>query len=325
MLYDRDFAVTVLITGASGFIGSALIAKLQKNGQLPVRACYRFGGIPDDAEGNFATVDSIDGLTNWREALVGVDSIIHAAARVHVMRDSSTDPLYEFRRVNTEGTLNLARQAVSAGVKRFVFVSSVKVNGGSTCIGQPFKPSDPVQPEGAYGISKSEAEQGLRLLASTSGMEVVIVRPPLVYGYGVKANFAALARLVLAGVPLPLASVEGNRRSFVSIENLLDFLLVTLNHPEAANQTFLVSDGEDLSTTELIHRIAIALNRPARLLPVPPFLLRTGANLFGKGDVANRLLGSLQVNIGKNQLLLGWVPPQSIDDGLRDALVAPQN
>jgi nucleoside-diphosphate-sugar epimerase len=323
--YSRDFVVTVLITGASGFIGSALIAKFQDIGQPRVRACYRAGSIPNDVDVDFSTVNCIDGLTNWGEALVGVDSIIHTAARVHIMRDSSTDPLYEFRRVNTEGTLNLARQAASVGVKRFVFVSSVKVNGGTTTIGQPFKPSDPVRPEGAYGLSKNEAEQGLRLLASKSDMEVVIVRPPLVYGYGVKANFAALARLVGGGVPLPLASVESNRRSYVSIENLLDFLLVALNHPQAANQTFLVSDGEDLSTTALIHRIAVALNRPVRLFPVPIFMLRMGANLIGKGDFADRLLGSLQVDIAKNQSLLGWVPSQSLDEGLRAALVAPEN
>lgn len=317
--------MTVLITGASGFIGSALIAKLQDIGHPRVRACYRAGSIRQDVDVDFSTVNSIDGSTNWGEALVGVDSIIHTAARVHIMRDSSADPLYEFRRVNTEGTLNLARQAASVGVKRFVFISSVKVNGGKTTIGQPFNPSDAVWPEGAYGLSKSEAEQGLRILASESDMEIVIIRPPLVYGNGVKANFAALARLVVRGVPLPLASVESNRRSYVSIENLLDFLLVALNHPLAANQTFLVSDGEDLSTTELIHRIAIASHRPARLLPVPVLILRMGAQLIGQSDFADRLLGSLQVNIAKNQSLLGWAPPHSVDEGLRAALVAPEN
>ena len=245
---------------------------------------------------------------------------MHLAARVHVMAERASNPLVEFRRVNVDGTLNLGRQAAAAGVRRFVFVSSVKVNGESTAADHAFNAADIPAPQDPYAISKMEAEQGLRRIAAETGMEVVIVRPPLVYGPGVKANFAALMRAVQRGVPLPLASVTHNRRSFVALDNLVDLLITCIDHPAAANQTFLVSDGEDLSTTDLLRRLGQAMNKPARLIPVQPSLLQLGANLLGKGDMAQRLLGNLQVDISHTRQTLGWTPPVSVDEGLRRAV-----
>lgn len=263
----------------------------------------------------------VGGLTadvNWGHALAGVEVIVHLAARVHVMHDTEADPLTAFRAVNVEGTLNLARQAAAAGVKRFVFISSVKVNGESTLSGRAFTEIDVPNPQDAYGQSKHEAEQGLRQLAADTGMEVVIIRPPLVYGPGVKANFAALMRAVQRGWPLPLGAVH-NRRSLVALDNLVDFIVTCVTHPQAANQTFLVSDGQDLSTTELVRGMAQAAGVPAHLLLVPVWALQAGATLLGKGDAVQRLCGNLQVDIAKARLLLGWVPPVSVEEGLRRA------
>jgi nucleoside-diphosphate-sugar epimerase len=242
------------------------------------------------------------------------------AVRVHVMDDTSADPLAAFRQTNTAGTLNLARQAAAVNVRRFVFVSSVKVNGESTAKNLPFAATGAPAPQDPYGISKMEAEQGLRQIADETGMEVVIIRPPLVYGPGVKANFASLMRAVQRGIPLPLASVTHNRRSFVALDNLVDLLITCIDHPAAANQTFLVSDGEDLSTADLLRRLGQAMNKPARLFPVPPSLLQLGANLLGKGDMAQRLLGNLQVDISHTRNTLSWAPPISVDEGLRRAV-----
>ncbi len=239
----------------------------------------------------------------------GIEVVIHAAARAHIMRDEALDPLAEYRRVNVAGTLNLARQAASTGVRRFVFVSSIKVNGESTQPGRPFIADDTPAPEDAYGISKAEAEAGLWEIARATGMELVIVRPVLVYGPGVKGNLASMMRWVRRGVPLPLGAVTRNRRSLVALDNLVDFLAVCAVHPKAANQVFLISDNEDVSTAKLLQLMAIAAQRPARLLPMPVVLLQWGACLLGKQAVAQRLLGSLQVDIQKNRDLLGWQPP----------------
>jgi nucleoside-diphosphate-sugar epimerase len=254
--------------------------------------------------------------TDWQGGLQGCEAVVHLAARVHEMVDNATDPLTEFRRVNVEGTLNLARQAIAAGLRRFVFISSIKVNGESTPLGQAFVADDVAAPQDPYSISKYEAELGLRRLAAESAMEVVIIRPPLVYGPGVKANFQNMICWLKRGVPLPLGTIH-NKRSLVALDNLVDLIITCLDHPTAANQTFLVSDGEDLSTTELLRRMGLALGRPARLLPVPVSLLKVGAAVLGRRDMAQRLCGSLQVDITKTRTLLGWNPPISVDEGLR--------
>ncbi|AEY02316.1 NAD-dependent epimerase/dehydratase [Oceanimonas sp. GK1] len=232
------------------------------------------------------------------------------------MKDEVADPLAEYRKVNVEGTLNLARQAAVAGLKRFIFISSIKVNGEQTLLGKPFTADDAAAPEDAYGMSKWEAEQGLRQLAAETGMEVVIIRPPLVYGPGVKGNFASMIKLVEKGLPLPLGAIH-NRRSLVALDNLVDLIITCIDHPGAANQVFLAGDGEDVSTTELLRGVANAAGKPCRLLPVPAGLLQLGATALGKKAVAQRLLGSLQVDISKARNLLGWTPPLSVEQGLK--------
>lgn len=291
--------LNLLITGGTGFVGQALVNRL---GDLPLR-------VPTRADSK-----------RWDQLLVGISTVVHLAARVHVMNDSEADPLLAFRSVNVDATLNLARQAASLGVKRFVFISSVKVSGESTKFGRAFTELDTPNPQDAYGQSKYEAEQGLRQLSFETGMEVVIIRPPLVYGPGVKANFAALINAVHRGWPLPLGAVY-NKRSLVALDNLVDFIITCITHSQAANQTFLVSDGQDLSTTELVRGMAQAADVPARLLPVPVWALKAGASLLGKGDAVQRLCGNLQVDISKARSLLGWVPPVSVLEGLRRAMV----
>ena len=306
----------VLLTGANGFVGRAVCAKAATRGLTvgaATRSPCRFSGEVK----NFVVGD-VDVNTLWGAALNGCQAVVHAAARVHVMDDMAVNPLDEFRRVNVQGTLNLAEQAAAAGVRRFVFISSVKVNGEATPPRHPFQADEEPAPLDAYGISKMEAERGLRELAARTGMEVVIIRPPLVYGPGVKANFATMMRWLQRGVPLPLGAIH-NQRSLVALDNLVDLIITCLTHPAAANQTFLVSDGEDVSTTELLRRMGQAMNRPARLIPVPASLLMQAAALLGKGDVAQRLCGSLQVDIEKTRTLLGWQPPLTLDQGLKKA------
>ncbi len=309
--------MTTLVTGANGFVGSALCARLRKDG-APVRGAVRSSNMRSGGtEG--VTIDGLASDTDWSEALKNVEQVVHLAARVHVMNDKSSDPLAEFRRVNVEGTAALARQAAAAGVRRFVFLSSVKVNGEFTEAGQPFTADDVPAPEDPYGVSKHEAEQLLRQIAGETGMEVVIIRPPLVYGPGVKANFESMMRWLARGVPLPLAAVTRNRRSLVALDNLVDLIVTCLNHPAAANRTFLVSDGEDLSTAQLLKRMSAAMGKPARLFYVPPGLLKLGATLLNKPGIYQRLCGSLQLDITKASQLLDWTPPVSVDEGLRRA------
>lgn len=307
----------VLVTGANGFVGNALWRRLAVAPGIQATGSVR---TPEVArlQPLWSAVGELTPATDWAALVTGVEVVVHTAARVHVLDDTAADPLAEFQRVNVEGTLQLARQASVAGVRRFIFVSSVKVNGESTSGGQPFHADDQPAPLDAYGVSKHEAEQALRELALQTGMELVIVRPPLVYGPGVKANFAAMMRWLERGMPLPLGAVD-NRRSLVAIDNLVDLLVTCLRHPAAAGQTFLVSDGEDVSTTQLLRRMGAALGRPARLLPVPPSWLEWSAARLGKGDVARRLCGSLQVDITKTRDLLGWRPPLSLDQGLKKA------
>jgi len=305
-----------LITGGDGFIGKAVVAALAQRGH-PYRLTRRTPARDFEAtwtpvaEGSTA-VDPADGC----ESLRGHDAIIHLAARAHILRDQAADPRMAYRAANTHSTLRLAQQAASAGVRRFVFVSTLKVHGEKSLPRQAFTEAMAPAPADPYALSKHEAELGLRAIAEQTGMEVVIIRPPLVYGPGVKANFAALMRAVARGWPLPLGAID-NRRSLVALDNLVDFILTCLDHPAAANQTFLVSDGEDLSTPDLLRRLGVALGRPARLLPVPAPLLIAGAALLGRRAAAERLCGNLQVDICKARSLLGWQPPISVDAGLR--------
>ena len=308
----------VLVTGSTGFVGRALIPAMLRRGHKPAEV-LRCAEENPDGRLTKVVVGNIDGATKWPKAIKSAEAVIHLAARVHVMRDSASDPVAEFRSVNTEGTLHLARQAAEAGVRRFIFLSTIGVNGNSTLHGKVFMPTDTPSPHDPYSMSKYEAEIGLHSIARSTGMELVIIRPPLVYGANAPGNFGKLTRLVARSFPLPLGSIN-NLRSFVGIDNLVDFIVTCLEHPAAANETFMVSDGEDLSTPDLIRRMARAMNRPAHLLPVPVWALKAGALLLGKGDAVQRLCGNLQVDISKSRTLLGWNPPVSVDEGLRRAV-----
>jgi nucleoside-diphosphate-sugar epimerase len=307
----------ILVSGATGFVGRALIDKLNSN-QIyePIAAVRKiqknnFFNCPVMEIGELGQIITASPFKN------NIDVVVHAAARVHVMKDDASNPLLEFRRVNVNGTLNLAHQASEAGVRRFVFISSIKVNGECTDLGHPFTADQIPMPSDPYGISKYEAEIGLIALAKETGMEVVIVRSPLVYGPGVKANFLSMMNWMRRGIPLPLGGVTKNRRSFVFIDNLVSVVVACINHPAAANQTFLVSDDEDLSTSGLLERMALALGLPSKLMAVPTSLIALGAKLIGRPDISQRLCGSLQVDIRKTKDLLGWSPPVSMDEGLR--------
>jgi len=306
--------IKLLVTGASGFVGRALVSRLSGESKLTVRAALRreTPGFPAKIE--VVQVGELNGATNWRVALSGVDIVLHTAARAHILNEIAGDPLAEFRQVNVCGTLALAQQAVQAGVKRFIFISSIGVNGNQSS--RPFTVEDVPSPTEPYAVSKYEAELALHQLATETGMEVVIIRPPLVYGPNAPGNFGRLIKTVSKGIPLPLGAIH-NRRSLVALDNLVDLLVTCIDHPAAANQTFLVSDGEDLSTTELLRRMGNALGKPARLLPVPSWLLETGAGLLGKQALSQRLCGSLQVDISKTREILNWTPPVSVDEALR--------
>lgn len=305
----------ILITGAAGFLGRALVRTLSDDNHFKLTAVSR-APIPDLPSTVFPfLISDLNATTDWSPAL-DVDVVVHAAARVHVMNDHAHNPLASFREVNTAGTLNLARQASKAGAKRFIFISSVKVNGEATRAGRPFLADDPCAPSDPYGVSKYEAEQGLIELGASIGMEIVIIRPVLVYGPGVKANFHQLMRILRHGVPLPLGGIN-NSRSLVSLDNLIDLIRVCIDHPAAANHVFLVSDGEDVSTTELARRILRFSGSRTWLMPVPDYLIFALAKLARREPSARRVLGSLQVDINKTRTLLNWSPPVSLDQGLK--------
>jgi nucleoside-diphosphate-sugar epimerase len=308
----------ILITGTSGFVGAALCASLQSSEWQVIGAVRKLKQAKLDLMIKYReiAIGNISSATDWLESLRDVTHVVHLAARVHVMDEKSADPIAEFRRVNVDATVNLAKQAASLGVKRFIYLSSIKVNGEFTENGHSFTADDVPAPEDPYGISKFEAEEALHQIANETGMEVVIIRPPLVYGSGVKANFESMMRWLWRGMPLPLGALTQNKRSMVALGNLVDLITVCLNHPAAANQTFLVSDGEDLSTADLLQRTATALGVNARLFYVPPVLLKLLAKLLGKEAVYQRLCGSLQIDMTKTQQLLNWRPPLSVQEGL---------
>jgi nucleoside-diphosphate-sugar epimerase len=314
--HDGGRVSTVLVTGATGFVGRSLCTRLHGL-DIDVRMAVRGPESVMLAEPPTRTamvVGDIGPKTEWMEALNGVDVVVHLAARVHVMRETTVDPLAEFRNVNVAGTERLARQAASCGVRRLVFLSSIKVNGEVTR-NKPYTEDDEPHPEDAYGISKREAEQVLWRVADETGLEVVIIRPPLVYGPGVKGNFLTMLKIVRRGIPLPLGGVT-NRRSLIYVENLADAIVLAATHPLAAGNTFLVSDGEDVSTSELLRSLARLLDAPSRLVAVPPSLLRLAGRLAGKSKAVERLLGSLCVDNGKIRRILGWQPPFTVAEGL---------
>ncbi|MGR5167028.1 UDP-glucose 4-epimerase family protein [Vibrio astriarenae] len=307
----------ILLTGGSGFIGSNLLDR------LPAESTILLGRKQTHVqpEDNFFKVE-ISSTADYLPALKNVNVVVHLAARVHVMNQIPSNPLEEYREVNTRGTVNLAQQAASSGVKRFVFVSSIKVNGEETTLGQPFTPTDEPSPEDHYGLSKKEAEQQLFKIGKESGMEIVVIRPTLVYGPGVKANFASLLNMVSKGVPLPFGCIKGNRRSLVSVTNLVDLIATCIDHPKAANQTFLVSDDHDVSTSQMVAQMAKALGKPQFQIPVPEWSYKLAGKLLGKQDVVNRLLGSLQVDITHTKETLNWTPPQTLEAGFKQTAQA---
>jgi len=306
----------ILITGYTGFVGKAVTVYLGSKGHQLIgwsrQRRAKFNHLQKSFTGD------IGPQTDFKSALSGLDAVIHLATSVHVMNEKAKNPLAEFRKVNVHGTVNLARQAVRYGVKKFIYLSSIKVNGEQTAYSCAFSEDDIPNPVGPYAISKLEAEQELFKIAYNSSMEIIIIRPPIVYGPGVKANFRSMMKWLYKGAPLPLGATK-NKRSLVGLGNLVDFIATCLEHPAAANEIFLVSDGEDISTSELLRRTARALGVPARLLPIPPMLLKVAAKLAGKNEMVHRLLGNLQVDISKAKKVLGWSPSFSIDEELEKA------
>ncbi|WP_076919861.1 SDR family oxidoreductase [Pseudoalteromonas sp. SK18] len=306
----------ILVTGYSGFVGNVLASQLKGGYQLNL-----LGRKPSNL--GCVYTHSIDSKSPYSDALSNVDVVVHCAARVHIMNDIARDPLNEFRGVNTLGTLNLAKQAAQAGVKRFIFLSTIKVNGESTTGKAPYTAHDQRAAEDPYGISKAEAEQQLLELGKQTDMEIVIIRPPLIYGEGVKANFASLMHFVGKGLPLPFRSIKNNKRSLVSVYNLVDLIKVCIEHPKAANHVFLASDDYDLSTAEMVALMAKVQNKKNRALPMPVWCFKLAGKLFNKNDVIDRLTGSLQLDISHTKNTLNWSPPYSVEHGFKLAAKKP--
>jgi nucleoside-diphosphate-sugar epimerase len=310
---------SLLVTGGTGFLGQALLHKLLNAGRGPLIAAVRQKKTNLPCEVKVEWVSEFGSTTDLTACLQEVGVVIHCAARVHVMKDETNDPLLEYRRDNVQGTLALAEQALKAGVRRFIYISSIKVNGEQTASNIPFHAEDIPAPEDDYGISKLEAEQGLVALARNTSMDMVIIRPPLVYGPGVKGNFATMVHLLRKGIPLPFGAVH-NKRSMVALENLVDFIALCADldrSPRAANEVFLISDGEDISTTDLLRKVAKAYEVAPCLLPVPASWISALLRLLGMRTMADRLLGSLIVDSSKAQDLLGWKPVVSMGEQLK--------
>jgi nucleoside-diphosphate-sugar epimerase len=316
----------VLVTGGDGFVGRALADRLLKDGYV-VRVGSRRNLVSDVKRFEYVRSPDFGSSAGYQEMLADTSVVVHCAGRAHLLADTALNPLEEFRSVNVNGTIRLARQAADQGVRRFVFLSSVGVNGLYTHSGQKFSESDPPNPHNAYAQSKLEAEQSLATLSVQTGMEVVVIRPPLVYGFNAPGNFGALSKLVFKGWPLPLGAISNNLRSLVALDNLVDFIVVCIQSPRAANETFLVSDGDDLSTTELVRGIADAAGISLKLWPIPPWLLLVIGGILGKGEEVRRLCGSLQLDTSKAHLLLNWSPPLSVREGLIRAMtgLSPKN
>lgn len=314
-MVNNTETLRVLITGSTGFVGNGLLARLLRDDIHRPTISLRSSGCTSKNVKIFHVPD-ISSDTSWLEALKHIDVVVHLAARVHIMQDTVADPLSEFRRTNTAGTLNLARQSVNFGVRRFIYLSSIKVNGEDTSNRSIFTAETDYIPTDPYGLSKFEAEQGLRQIEADTGLEVVIIRPPLVYGASVRANFKIMMNWLSKGVPLPLGAIQ-NQRSLVALDNLVDLIVTCIDHPDAASETFLVSDDDDLSTTELLRRLAKALGRSSRLIPVPSRLLIAGLTVLGRQDIGKRLCESLQVDISHTKITLDWVPPMSVNEALQ--------
>lgn len=304
----------IVLTGASGFLGKGIMNTLKVIGRHTVIGITRSTTV-GASEAGF-TISNIDSLTDWTDGLQGADVIIHTAARVHIMNDLPLDNLAEYRKVNVDGTINLANQAIKAKVKRFIFISSIKVNGESTTGLPAFTEKDDSYPLDPYGISKMEAEEGLLKISQDTSMEIVIIRPPLVYGPGVKANFFSLMKLANTSIPLPFGAVR-NARSMVYVGNLVDFIVKCVDHPAAANQVFLISDGDDVSLSELMRLLRLAMVKSICLIPVPASLFRAVGLIIGKSAVVERLVGSLQIDSSKAQELLNWQPPYTVEQGIK--------
>jgi nucleoside-diphosphate-sugar epimerase len=333
----------IVVTGANGFVGQVLSARLAHD-NLPARLIVRHSPLnlnhnlivnehtypnpnsnsnpnpnpnPNSNSTHQFAVGHISADTDWSKALKDAQSVVHLASRAHVLNEQSANPAALYQQINVDSTVNLAKQAAASGVKRFIFVSTIKVNGESTQLGNPFSINDMPDPQDAYSLSKYQAECELKLIGQQTGMEIVIIWPPIVYGLGVKANFLNMMKWLSKGIPLPLGGLTHNRRSLVAVDNLVDLIITCLSHPAAANQTFLVSDGEDLSTSVLLTRMGEALNKPARLYKVPQGLLKVGAGLANRQAIYERLCHSLQIDMGHTQATLNWKPPVSVEHGMR--------
>lgn len=307
----------ILVTGSTGFVGSRVV-ELSEEREWDVVPVVRKAS---QIQLNSFIASSIDTSTDWSGSFEGVECVVHCAARVHQMNETEQDALIAYRDINTLGTLNLAKQAADAGVKRFVFVSSIKVNGEFSEPDFPFEPNLNNTPQDPYGLSKYEAEVELAKLSKEIGLEVVIIRPPLVYGPGVKANFLSMMRLIDKGIPLPFGAIK-NQRSLVYLDNLSNLILTCCEHPLAPGYTFLASDDHDVSTTQLMRTIALSMGKSPRLIPVPMSWIQAGASALKKKHIAERVCGNLQVDIGLTKEILGWKPPVSFEQGIKRTVEA---